>query len=78
MLGTVTEVELALKNRDLKHARIVRIAGSADDQKPSRRSCLGSAEADSWSYFIVREQMRPQEGFEILYRSVMDVSSASS
>ena len=32
---------------------------------------LASAEADSWSYFIVREQMRPGEGFEILYRSVM-------
>jgi AcrR family transcriptional regulator len=70
MLGTVTEVELALKNRDLEDHELFELF----DRLMIRKFAgivLASAEADSWCYFIVREQMRPREGFEILYRSVM-------
>jgi TetR/AcrR family transcriptional regulator, regulator of cefoperazone and chloramphenicol sensitivity len=70
MLGTVTEVELALKNRDLENHELFELF----DRLMIRKFAgivLASAEADSWCYFIVREQMRPREGFEILYRSVM-------
>jgi AcrR family transcriptional regulator len=70
MLGTVMEVELALKNRDLDDRELFELF----DRLMIRKFAgivLASAEADSWCYFIVREQMRPREGFEILYRSVM-------
>ncbi len=70
MLGTVMEVELALKNRDLEDHELFELF----DRLMIRKFAgivLASAEADSWCYFIVREQMRPREGFEILYRSVM-------
>jgi AcrR family transcriptional regulator len=70
MLGTVMEVELALKNRDLADHELFELF----DRLMIRKFAgivLASAEAESWCYFIVREQMRPREGFEILYRSVM-------
>jgi len=70
MLATVTEVESALKNRSLPHPQLFDML----DRLMVRTFAaivLGSAEADSWCYFIVREQMQPREGFEILYRSVM-------
>lgn len=70
MLGVVTEVELALKDPTLKHAQLFELLDRLMI-KTFAALVLGSAEADSWSYFIVREQMRPQEGFEILYRSVI-------
>jgi hypothetical protein len=63
-------VELALKDHDLDHRHLFDLF----DRLMIRTFAaivLGSAEADSWCYFIVREQMRPREGFEILYRSVM-------
>jgi AcrR family transcriptional regulator len=70
MLATVTEVEHALKETNLDHSQLFDLF----DRLMIRTFAaivLSSAEADSWCYFIVREQMRPQEGFEILYRSVM-------
>lgn len=70
MLATVTEVESALKDRNLAHSQLFELL----DRLMVRTFAaivLGSAEADSWCYFIVREQMQPREGFEILYRSVM-------
>jgi TetR/AcrR family transcriptional regulator, regulator of cefoperazone and chloramphenicol sensitivity len=70
MLGTVIEVELALKNRKLDDHELFELFDRLMIRKFAA-IVLGSAEADSWSYFIVREQMRPREGFEILYRSVM-------
>jgi AcrR family transcriptional regulator len=70
MLGTVLEVELALKNRSLEDHELFELFDRLMIRKFAA-IVLGSAEADSWSYFIVREQMRPREGFEILYRSVM-------
>jgi TetR/AcrR family transcriptional regulator, regulator of cefoperazone and chloramphenicol sensitivity len=70
MLDTVMEVELALKNRNLEDHQLFELFDRLMIRKFAA-IVLGSAEADSWSYFIVREQMRPGEGFEILYRSVM-------
>jgi len=70
MIGTVTEVELALNNRALNDQELFELFDRLMIIKFAA-IVLGSAEADSWSYFIVREQMRPREGFEILYRSVM-------
>jgi AcrR family transcriptional regulator len=70
MLGTVMEVELALRNRKLEDNELFDLFDRLMIGKFAA-IVLGSAEADSWSYFIVREQMRPQEGFEILYRSIM-------
>lgn len=70
MLATVTGVESALKDRNLAHSQLFELL----DRLMVRTFAaivLGSAEADSWCYFIVREQMQPREGFEILYRSVM-------
>lgn len=70
MLATVTEVESALKDRNLPRSQLFDLL----DRLMVRTFAaivLGSAEADSWCYFIVREQMQPREGFEILYRSVM-------
>jgi AcrR family transcriptional regulator len=70
MIDTVTEVELALKNHELDDSELFELFDRLMIWKFAA-IVLGSAEADSWSYFIVREQMRPREGFEILYRSVM-------
>jgi TetR/AcrR family transcriptional regulator, regulator of cefoperazone and chloramphenicol sensitivity len=70
MIDTVTEVELALKNHELDDSELFELFDRLMIWKFAA-IVLGSAEADSWSYFIVREQMRPCEGFEILYRSVM-------
>ncbi len=70
MIATVTEVESALKDRNLAHSELFELL----DRLMVRTFAaivLGSKEADSWCYFIVREQMQPREGFEILYRSVM-------
>ncbi len=70
MIATVTEVESALKDRNLAHPELFELL----DRLMVRTFAaivLGSKEADSWCYFIVREQMQPREGFEILYRSVM-------
>ncbi len=70
MIATVTEVESALKDRSLTHTQLFDLL----DRLMVRTFAaivLGSKEADSWCYFIVREQMQPREGFEILYRSVM-------
>ena len=70
MSDTVMEVELALKNHELDDSELFALFDRLMIGKFAA-IVLGSAEADSWSYFIVREQMRPREGFEILYRSVM-------
>jgi len=70
MIGTVTEVELALKGRNLEDHELFELFDRLMIGKFAA-IVLGSKEADSWSYFIVREQMRPGEGFETLYRSVM-------
>jgi AcrR family transcriptional regulator len=70
MLAVVSEVELALKDQTLKQAQLFELLDRLMI-KTFAALVLGSAEADSWSYFIVREQMRPQAGFEILYRSMI-------
>jgi AcrR family transcriptional regulator len=70
MLRTVIEVELALKNRNLDDHQLFELFDRLMIRKFAA-IVIGSAEADSWSYFIVREQLRPREGFEILYRSII-------
>ena len=70
MLPTVIEVETALENESLERRELLELLDRLMVRKFAA-TVLASAEADSWSYFIVREQMRPGEGFEILYRSVM-------
>ena len=70
MLPTVIEVETALENDSLERRELLELLDRLMVKKFAA-TVLASVEADSWSYFIVREQMRPGEGFEILYRSVM-------
>jgi AcrR family transcriptional regulator len=70
MLDTVMEVELALKNPGLEDHELFELFDRLMIRKFAA-IVLASKEADSWSYFIVREQMRPREGFEILYRGIM-------
>src|ERR1700683_1663107 len=70
MLPTVLEVESALENNNLEPPELLELLDRLMVRKFAA-TVLASAEADSWSYFIVREQMRPGEGFEILYRSMM-------